>query len=65
LKSHNDRQAVVAFGTAIAYLYRAQDDAQRTAIEMLQQFEENGGDGHTQRFSFAPGELEELAKRDR
>ncbi|HEY5959575.1 MAG TPA: hypothetical protein VIV60_23635 [Polyangiaceae bacterium] len=64
LKTHNERQAIVAFGTAIAYLQRAQDEGHRTAVELLQQFDANAGEGQTQRFSFAPGELEKLAKRN-
>jgi hypothetical protein len=65
LRAHNDRQAIVAFGTAIAYLQRAQDEGERTASELLAQFGELGHDGQTQRFVFEPGELEELANRNR
>ena len=64
LRMHNERQAIVAFGTAVAYLQKAQDEGERTAQELLAQFGESSGDGHTQRFIFAPGELEELATRN-
>jgi hypothetical protein len=60
LRQHQDRQAIVAFGTAVAYLQRAQDEGERTAAELLAQFNEAERDGQTQRFKFAPGELEEL-----
>lgn len=65
LRAKNDRQSIVAFGTAIAYLQRAQEQGERTARELLTQFDEAGGDGGTQRFTFAPGELEELTGRYR
>lgn len=65
LRIKNDRQAVVALGTAIAYLQRAQERGERTARDLLLQFDEAGGDGGTQRFTFAPGELEELTSRSR
>ena len=65
LREHHERQAIVAFGTAIAYLQRAQNAGERTASELLAQFSESERDGQTQRFKFAPGELEELMTRDR
>lgn len=65
LRTHHDRQAIVAFGTALAYLVRAQDEGERTACELLAQFNENARDGQTQRFTFAPGELEALTNRER
>lgn len=66
LRQHHERQAVVAFGTAVAYLQRAQDEGERTAAEMLAILGEVDQDGQTQRFRFAPGELEELLNnRDR
>jgi hypothetical protein len=64
LRARSDRQAVVAFGTALAYLQRAQAEGARTAAELLAQFGELEGDGKTEKFMFAPGELEELARRN-
>ena len=63
LRERNDRQAVVAFGTAVAYLHKVRGDGQRLASELLAQVAEAIGDGSTQRFTFTPGELEELKSR--
>jgi len=60
LRQRHDRQAIVAMGTAVAYLQRAQDEGDRTAAELLALFTEAARDGQTRRFKFAPGELEEL-----
>jgi hypothetical protein len=54
----------VAVGTAIAYLRNARDDGSRPASDLLAQTVEVDAD-QTQRFMFSPGELEELATRNR
>jgi len=61
LRGQNDRQALIAFGTALAYLVKARKSGAVTAAELLSQVNEI--DGPTQRFTFAPGELEELKAR--
>jgi hypothetical protein len=65
LRARQDRQSVVAFGTAIAYLQRAEADGARTASDLLAQFSGASADDRTKRFSFSPGELEELTGRTR
>ncbi len=61
-RARNDHQALTSFGTAVAYLLKARDDGERLAAELLAQLEELGGEGQTQRFTFAPGELDELKR---
>ncbi|MGC4090372.1 MAG: hypothetical protein QM756_21335 [Polyangiaceae bacterium] len=64
LRAKSDHQALVSFGTAVAYLAKAHHGGSVAAGELLSQFNEvMGGDGSTQRFTFAPGELEELKSR--
>ena len=63
LRARNERQAVVAFGTAVAYLHKARGEGQRIAGELLAQMLEAVSDGPTKRFMFTPGELEELKSR--
>lgn len=65
LRTRSDRQAVVAFGTAIAYLHKVRGEGQRLAGELLAQFTEAVADGPTKRFTFTPGELEELEEKSR
>jgi hypothetical protein len=63
LRAKSDRQAVVSLGTAIAYIAKARADGSRLAGDLLSQFSEVLGDGMTKRFTFMPGELEELKSR--
>jgi hypothetical protein len=63
LRAQTDRQALIAFGTAVAYLVKARTAGALTAAELLSQLNEVAGDGPTKRFTFAPGELEELKSR--
>lgn len=63
LRARNERQAVIAFGTAVAYLHKARSEGERTAGELLAQMLEAVSDGPTKRFTFTPGELEELKSR--
>lgn len=60
LREKSDRRALVAFGTAIAYLQKAHRKGQRTAGDLLSQLVEAVADGPTQRFTFSPGELEAI-----
>jgi len=63
LRANRDRQAGADFGTAIAYLQRAEEDGERGAISLLVQARSVRGDDRTERFSFVPGELENLSGR--
>jgi hypothetical protein len=65
LRARSDRRAVVAFGTAVAYLHKAKGEGERLAGELMAQLTEVAGDGSTQRFTFAPGELEEIENKAR
>ena len=62
LRAGHDRQALISFGTGIAYLAKARAAGSLVAAELLSQLSEVAGDGSTQRFTFAPGELEELRR---
>jgi len=63
LRARSDHQAGADFGTAIAYLQRAEDEGERSAIALLAQISGVRGEDSTQRFSFSPGELEILSGR--
>jgi hypothetical protein len=63
LRERNDRQAVIAFGTAIAYLQKVRGEGQRLAGDLIAQVVEAISDGPTKRFTFTPGELDELKSR--
>jgi hypothetical protein len=63
LRAGADRQALISFGTAIAYLVKARTAGSLVAGELLSQLNDVAGDGPTKRFTFAPGELEELKSR--
>jgi hypothetical protein len=60
LIARQDIQAVATFGTAVAYLQRAADEGERSAAVLLEQAQHSRSVDRTKRFSFVPGELEEL-----
>lgn len=60
LRARSERRALVAFGTAVAYLHKAKGEGESFAGELLAQLTEIMGDGSTKRFTFMPGELEEI-----
>jgi len=60
LRSKRHRRAIVALGTAVAYVQRARDRGDRFAQELLSHTVENKED-RTERFTFQPGELEALS----
>ncbi len=63
LVARNDHRAVVAIGTALAYLEKARSRGDTEAGRLLEQLREaTNSDELTKRFSFAPGELEEIKK---
>src|SRR3954471_12960960 len=60
LVAHNDRRAVVAIGTALAYLEKARMSGDTEAGQFLLQLREATNQDRTARFQFVPGELEAL-----
>jgi hypothetical protein len=60
LRARRHRRAIVALGTAVAYVQRARDRGDTFAQELLSHTIESPKDDPTQRFTFQPGELEAL-----
>ncbi len=60
LRASRDRQAGSDYGTAIGYLQRAAEDGEQGAVSLLAQARSVRSDDRTERFSFVPGELENL-----
>jgi hypothetical protein len=65
IRARTDRVAASSLGTAIGYLKQAEAKGDRGAAALLAQATNVNHDDHTQRFSFAPGELEQLAALSR
>jgi hypothetical protein len=63
IRAHRDRQAGAEFGTATAYLQRAEDGGDRGAAALLEQVCMASSLDRTERFEFSPGELENLANQ--
>jgi hypothetical protein len=63
LRERKDRQGAADLGAAMAYLQRAEDEGERGAITLLAQVCVVRSLDQTERFSFAPGELELLEQR--
>jgi hypothetical protein len=63
LVAQNDRRAVVAIGTALAYLEKARMSGDAEAGYLLTQLRQATQEDRTARFQFIPGELEELKSR--
>jgi len=60
LREHRDRQGAADLGTAMAYLQRAEDEGEKGATTFMAQVCVARSLDRTERFSFAPGELEQL-----
>ncbi len=60
LRTGSRRRAIVALGTAVAYVQRARDQGDRFAQELIAHTLESPKDDPTERFTFKPGELEAL-----
>ena len=60
LSAGNLRRASAALGTAVAYLEKARHSGDAGASALLQQLGFVHKEESTERFSFAPGELEQL-----
>jgi len=63
LSAGNARRASAALGTAVAYLEKARATGDAGASALLLQLSVSVKDECTERFSFAPGELEQLNAR--
>ena len=61
----NALRANAALGTAVAYLEKARDAGDSSAAALLLQLSVKVHEESTERFSFAPGELEQLNARSR
>ncbi len=63
LRAGRHRRTIVALGTAVAYVQRAGDGGDKFAQELLRHTVAGPKDDPTERFTFAPGELEALAEK--
>jgi len=63
LSAGNARRASAALGTAVAYLEKARASGDASASALLLQLSVSVEVESTERFSFAPGELEQLNAR--
>jgi hypothetical protein len=63
LAAGNARRASAALGTAVAYLEKARSSGDPNASALLLQLSVSVEVESTERFSFAPGELEQLNAR--
>ena len=64
LAAGNARQASVDLGTALAYLDKARASGDAVAAHLLTQLSAPLKEDRTDRFSFAPGELEKIVARE-
>lgn len=64
LAGGQSRQASVALGTALAYLDKARASGDPLAASLLEQLSAPLKEDRTERFSFAPGELEKIVARE-
>ncbi len=60
LAAGHTNKARIALGTSVAYLEIAQKSGDAVAADLLRQLVASSSPEHTERFSFAPGELEQL-----
>jgi hypothetical protein len=60
LRENKDRLAAGDLGAALAYLRRAEESGDKGAGIVMAQVTARPAGEHTERFTFAPGELEEL-----
>jgi hypothetical protein len=65
LAAGQDSQARVALGTCVAYLEIAEKGGDTLASDLLRQLIPRTNDELTERFQFAPGELEELDQENK
>ncbi len=60
LRENKDRLAAGDLGAALAYLRRAEESGEKGAAIVMAQVAGRPAGDHTNRFTFAPGELEEI-----
>lgn len=60
LRANKDRSAAADLGAALAYIQRADEHGEKGATILMAQMNGSAGLDQTKRFTFAPGELEEL-----
>jgi len=65
LEAGNARRASAALGMVVAYLEKARNAGDPNAAALLLQLSVKAHEESTERFSFAPGELEQLNARTR
>lgn len=65
IAARHDQGAIQTLGTALFYLEKARTAGETGAREILDRLRSEAFDNPTERFTFAPGELEEITRRER
>ena len=63
--ARHDKLAIQTLGTALFYLEKARAAGEARASEILDRLRSDAFENPTERFTFAPGELEEITRRER
>jgi hypothetical protein len=63
--ARHDKRAIQSLGTALFYLEKARAAGEPGAGEILERLRSDAFENPTERFTFAPGELEEITRRER
>jgi hypothetical protein len=63
--ARHDKRAIQSLGTALFYLEKARAAGETGAGEILDRLRSDAFENPTERFTFAPGELEEITRRER
>lgn len=63
--ARHDKRAIQSLGTALFYLEKARAAGETGAGEILDRLRGEAFENPTERFTFAPGELEEITRRER
>jgi hypothetical protein len=63
--ARQDKRAIQSLGTALFYLEKARAAGEAGAGEILERLRSEAFENPTERFTFAPGELEEITRRER
>jgi hypothetical protein len=65
ISARHDKGAIQSLGTALFYLEKARAAGETGAGEILDRLRGEAFENPTERFTFAPGELEEITRRER
>jgi len=65
IAARHDKRAIQSLGTALFYLEKARASGDAGASEILDRLRGEAFENPTDRFTFAPGELEEIKRRER